>query len=135
MFRQKIEISILCTGVTSRQSRRRNDKEFTAWWIKLGLGQQHGCCSFLLVCRERQVDHNGDKVMEWEEFTGFVIDQVIALTREAPRDDKLQIRHLGPRDKVIGRNRSNTQLAYLERAVVYVCVLVRLCEPVFSRKA
>lgn len=26
-----------------------------------------------------KVDHNEDKVMEWEEFTGFVIDQARAL--------------------------------------------------------
>lgn len=47
-----------------------------------------------------QVDHNGDKVMEWEEFTGFVIDQVLALTREAAREDRLKQRQLGARDKV-----------------------------------
>ena len=39
------------------------------------------------------------QVMEWEEFTGFVIDQVLALTREAPRADRLRIRPLGARDR------------------------------------
>lgn len=39
------------------------------------------------------------QVMEWEEFTGFVIDQVLALTREAPRADRLKVRPLGARDK------------------------------------
>lgn len=37
--------------------------------------------------------------MEWEEFTGFVIDQVLALTREAPIADRLRARSLGARDK------------------------------------
>lgn len=37
--------------------------------------------------------------MEWEEFTGFVIDQVLALTREAQCADRLRVRSLGARDK------------------------------------
>lgn len=37
--------------------------------------------------------------MEWEEFTGFVIDQVLALTREDPIADRLRARSLGARDK------------------------------------
>lgn len=38
--------------------------------------------------------------MEWDEFTGFVIDQVLALTRETPHEDRLKRRQLGARDKV-----------------------------------
>lgn len=50
--------------------------------------------------RVNQVDHNDDKVMEWEEFTGFVIDQVLALTRDSPHDECLKRRRLGSRRKV-----------------------------------
>lgn len=38
------------------------------------------------------------QVMEWEEFTGFVIDQVLSLTREAPLVDRLKARSVGACD-------------------------------------
>lgn len=51
------------------------------------------------------MDHNDDKVMEWEEFTGFIIDQVLALTREPPQVECLKVRQLEPRHKVsLGEN-------------------------------
>eukprot|EP00752_Nemacystus_decipiens_P012939 g11452.t1 len=48
---------------------------------------------------KKLVSSKSQQVMEWEEFTGFVIDQVLALTREAPRADRLKVRSLGARDK------------------------------------
>eukprot|EP00953_Heterococcus_sp_UTEX-ZZ885_P014172 8059-Heterococcus_DN1.PRE.1 len=48
-----------------------------------------------------QIDVNGDGTLSWEEFTGFVIDQVLAMTQETPATEALKERDLPPLDRII----------------------------------
>ena len=49
----------------------------------------------------QQIDVNGDGTLSWEEFTGFVIDQVLAMTQETPATEALKERDLPPLDRIV----------------------------------
>jgi hypothetical protein len=50
---------------------------------------------------DSQIDVNGDGTLSWEEFTGFVIDQVLAMTQETPATEALKERDLPPLDRIV----------------------------------